>query len=203
MQNNFKNDPAENKLIIMYFIKRSGYPVSAAHIQDFMLSIDGVDYFTLTKYIAESLECGHVEQFRENNQTFYNLTEDGSTVLSYFDNRIPKEIKNSANEYITKKITQIKNEVEVTAKYTETDADNYLVECGVYENEKPLMEISLMAVSKEYANHICRNWKNNSDDIFQAMLKNLLGDVPDNFNNKEAAAVNKKSTKRKSRVRRL
>lgn len=175
---------AQSKIIILYLLHKINLPVSASHIQEFALSAEYMDYFSLSTYLAEMTSSGHLFTTKEDNQTCYILSEEGKQVLAYFKHLISDEIKSNIMEFVKKKHKEIRREFEVAAKYYASDTQNYTVKCGVYDGEETLMEINLSVISQEYAKLICDNWKENVNTLYLKMLKDLIGDVPNEINEK-------------------
>ena len=83
----------ENKLIILYLVKKMDVPLSESEIRQFILERRYMDYFTVQQYLAELVNASLLDVARENNATRYTITEDGDATLGYFVHQIPESVK--------------------------------------------------------------------------------------------------------------
>lgn len=167
---------AESKLILLYMIHKMNLPVFLSYVQQFALEAEYMDYFSLSTYLAELSKNEYLLKNIENNKTSYTISEKGVNVLNYFSNRIPSYIKEKIDNYVLANRKKVRRELEVTAVYYENESNNYIVKCGAYEDSVLLMEVNLNVVSKESAERICKNWKDNVNTYYLSFLKSLLND---------------------------
>ena len=168
---------AENKLLLLYLIDKMEIPLTQSQISQFALEGDYINYFSLQQFLAEMVEVEYLEKSVDENKTYYSVTDQGLTALEYFKKRIPQEIKNKVNEYVSANRKSIKKDYEVTANYFyERNSNEYTVKCGIYEDETTLMELNLSVVSKDEAKLICKNWRQNVNELYGDILVKLIGD---------------------------
>lgn len=170
---------AESKLIILYLIYKMDLPMSTAQILEFVVLSDYMDYFSLQQYLIEMVEGKLLKKSKENNNTNYTLTENGEQALIYFTKHIPNSVRDTVNNYVAKNKKKVKHEVEVVSNYFYNSEKDYIVKCGVYEDDITLMEINVSVVSKEHARLICNNWKSNVNTLYGSILK-LLAETNNN-----------------------
>ncbi len=166
---------AESKLIILYMLNKINLPMSLSYIQEFALTYEYMDYFSLSSYLSELTESEYIIKNVEHNKTTYTISKKGYKTLSLFENLIPSYIKEKIEEYIALNKNQIKKELDILANFTENN-NEYNVRCAVYENKAPLMEVNLKVASKKYAKTICDNWKKDASKYYLNFIKTLLND---------------------------
>jgi len=165
---------AEHKLIILHLIKKMGLSLSNSEICQFLLKKDYMDYFSTQQYLAELVEAGWLEKSREQNSTRYTLTFDGEDIIHYFQSHVSETVKNEINTYVKENNKRIRAEYAVTANYFLELNGDYLVKCGLCDdNGTTLMEISVSVVSKEQAQLICQNWRKNVTTLYGSFLTTL------------------------------
>ena len=151
---------AEHKLIILHLLQKMGIALSNSEICQFLLAKNYMDYFSVQQYLSELVDAGCLDKTREQNNTLYTLTDDGEEIVNYFLNRISDEVKNEINIYVQENNKRVRNEYAITANYFPELNGDFLVKCGLCDdNGAPLMEINVAVVSKKQAQQICRNWK--------------------------------------------
>ena len=70
---------------------------------------------------------------------------------------------------------RIRAEYAVTANYFPEINDDFLVKCGLNDDDgNVLMEISVSVVSKQQALAICRNWRKNVSHLYGTILTSLV-----------------------------
>lgn len=164
---------AENKLIILYLLYKMDLPMTTAQILEFAVGADYMDYFSLQQYLVELTEGHLLDKFKDNNNTCYALTDNGERILSYFIKHIKEETKDYINKYVISNKRNVKREFEVVANWFFNGENDYMVKCGVSEDDMTLMEFQVSVVSKEHAKLICSNWKSNVNSLYADIL-NLL-----------------------------
>lgn len=158
----------ENKLIILYLINRMVLPMSRAQITDVVLDGEFMDYYTLQQNLSEMVEMGFLDASQENtgdyNTTRFVMTEDGSSTLGFFEKRISFATRQAINRYTNENRDEIKKDYEKTATYFPDDEnDEFRVKCGIYEDERALLEVFVTVDTREQAKLIQTNWRTNAE----------------------------------------
>jgi DNA-binding PadR family transcriptional regulator len=165
----------ENKLILLYLIDKMDLPLSRSQITEFVSEGEYMDYYTLQQTLAEMVDGGYLEKAQDNNTTRYSVTDEGATTLEYFENHIPGGIRSKITKYVHDHFNSVKRDFEVTANYfLDSETNEYIVKCGVYEDKCILMEINVSVVSREQAKLIQNNWKGYVSEIYINLLNELV-----------------------------
>ncbi len=168
---------AENKLILMYFLDKMDIPISMGQLHEFAVAQGYMDYFMFQQYIHELVENKLAVSSVENKDTYYTLTAEGSMSLHYFMKQIPEDKVNEIIKYIRKNRNRIKRDYEVCANIFSKGANDYMVKCGVYEDDgSALVELNVAVANKSQAKTVVKNWKNNVTEIYGMLLNRLLDD---------------------------
>lgn len=162
------------KLIILYILTQSSSPLHKSMIEEFILEKGYTNYFTLQQALSELIENQLVEQRVENNHVLLFPTKDGSTSLSYFENRISDIIKEEAKAYLKEKGEDIKKTQSITANYYKSTLGEYDVELMVKEKESTLIQLKISVPTQEIAENICLNWESNCLKVYQEVTKLLF-----------------------------
>lgn len=157
---------AENKLLLLYIVSKLDFPVSNAQITDLILENNLMNYFTLQQYIDELvtsdfLACGNIN----GNKLF--ITEKGKDVLELFIHRIAPDKKEKVDAYLKNNSIIIKSGLEVTADYTVSENNDFIVKLKAVEKEQLLIEIKLSMPSGKQAENLCEKWKNNYFELYK------------------------------------
>ena len=171
---------AENKLILLYLIYQLDMPISWADLLDFAVP-NYMDYMD-----------GIVEKLNEDNGYFYSITEDGTQCIRYFSKRIPESKLGSILAYVRKNKSRIKKEYSVYANYFYYAENEYIVKCGIIEDDAPLIELNLTVASKDQAKLIRKNWKSNVSNIYNTILQSLITNNSPTSNDDEDEDIQEK-----------
>jgi DNA-binding HxlR family transcriptional regulator len=172
-QNDYKE--VENKLLLLYLIDKMDLPLSRSQITDYVREAEFMDYFTLSQTLSEMVEGGFLENTVDNNTTRYSITGDGQTMLEYFEKHIPLPIRTMINSYVHNNRRNIKKEYEVTATYfPNAENDEFVVKCGVYEDERTLMELAISVDTRDQAKLIQANWKTSAKHLYGRIIEALI-----------------------------
>ena len=169
-QNTFLLD----KLIILYLLTQSSSPLHKSMVEEFILEKGYTNYITLQQVLSELIENRLIEQKTENNHVLLFPTMDGSTTLSYFENRVSDTIKKEIKEFLKDKGEDIRKSQSVTANYYRSTLGEYDVELVVKEKESTLIHLKMSVPSREIAENICLNWEKNCLQVYQAVTKILF-----------------------------
>ena len=164
----------EDKLIILYFIDKMDIPLTYNQISHFALADIKMDFFLIQQNIAEMTQSGYLEKFQSDNTERYTITEAGLDVLEYFEKQLPAPMRTKIVKYVTENRKVAKKDYDITANYFyDYSNSEFIVKCGIYEDEAMLMEVNLSVVSREQAQFICANWKENVQHLYADILSKL------------------------------
>ena len=184
----------ENKLLLLYLLEKMNLPMSTSQISEFVLKEGMLSFFELQQCLHEMIECKYLDAEKENNSTRYSVTDNGISLLELFEKHVPINVRNKIIKYVNENRANIKRSYETTANYfKDIQTSEYVVKCGIYEDDFMLMEVNLTVVSREQARDICDNWKNNVSKIYGKMLGNLMDQSP-SLSNKQLKSAAKELT---------
>ncbi len=173
---------AEHKLIILHLVQKMGIPLANSEICQFLLEKNYMDYFAVQEYLAELVEAGWLDMTKEQNNTRYSLTGEGEEVLMLFMNRISEKAKKEIYIYAQENQSRIRAEYAVTANYFPEVNNDYLVKCGLCDqNGSTLMEVSVMVANKEQAQLISQNWKKHIASLYGKIMFSLVSPDDEQF----------------------
>jgi len=163
-----------NKLIILYMLNKCNERLSNTQISDFVLNSGYTNYFSLQEYLNQLTDTYLIRNERLGNNSFYHITPEGVTTLSFFTNRIPDSTQNEILAYLEKHAIEIKTNVEIVANYIPGLSGDYLVHCYVKDGDVLLMELKLTVYDKDSAIAMCEKWKEKNADLYIEFLGKLI-----------------------------
>ena len=118
---------AQNKLLLLYIIKRSSKSLTNSQITEFVLEKNYMNYFLIQQYLSELIESNFVELIKEDEVEIYHILNKGQITLNYFEERIPVKIKEELDKEFFKKEEEQKKETQVVAEYFQKGESHYVV----------------------------------------------------------------------------
>lgn len=88
------------KLMVLYMAQHSRKELTNSQISEFVLDRDYTDYFHLQQVLSELVETGLLRRRTVSNSSHYELTDEGSKTLSYFENDLSQDIRNEIEEFL-------------------------------------------------------------------------------------------------------
>ena len=163
------------KLMILYMLKQVKFPLTNSNISDFFVSKEYTTYFIVQQALSELLESNLLSVENINNNSRYEMTKEGKEALSFFEKQISPAIIADINEFIQTNKFRMRNEVSTTAEYYKLPGNDLMVHWDVLEGKTPLINIEINSPDEEQANIMKNNWRSCSQDIYQYIMKRLLG----------------------------
>ncbi len=162
------------KLIILYMLHHARETLSNSQISEFILEREYTNYFHLQQAISELVEADLLKMETKENTSFYQVTEEGLTTLSYFENELSSDIKSEVRDYLKIHDCQEKEQILMPADDYETSQGGYAVRCQLIERGSSLLDLTIHAPNKEAAQSIRRKWSKKCQDIYGILMEELL-----------------------------
>lgn len=162
----------ENKILILYILKKVGKPLSHKELLELILSVADINYFYFQQFLSELLDDKFIEKY-ESEIELYQLTEIGTQALELTIDLIPGITKLKIDSQFKESLESIKDKFSISAEYTPLSEKDFLVTCKIIENHAPIFKLETHVGSKEQAKHIVNNWNTDAIDIYPTIL-NLL-----------------------------
>lgn len=155
-------------------LQNSEVSLTNSQISEFILDREYTNYFHLQQALSELEESDLIEKQTVSNTSYYKITEDGNTTLSYFSDEVSPEIKKEVKEYLKKNGRQMQRRILTPADYYTTGQDGYAVRCRLIERNVSLIDLTMSAPNLEAAKSMCRNWSDKSQVIYEKIMEELL-----------------------------
>ena len=88
------------KLIILYMLSHSDTELTNSQLSEFILDRDYTNYFHLQQAISELVEAGLIYKRVKSNSSYYQITSDGASTLSFFESDLSPEIRKDVSEFL-------------------------------------------------------------------------------------------------------
>ncbi len=163
-----------NKLLVLYMLNRSAFPLTQAQIYDFLLEKNYVNFMNLQLAITELIDTGFVTAESRLNRTYLTITTDGQNTLAFFKNRIDSSFKKEIDEFLSSNQFKLRRETSVLTDYRKALSGDYEVHLSVKEKDATIVEITLSVPNQEAAEAVCTNWQKKNQSIYQYLAGQLF-----------------------------
>ena len=162
------------RLMILYMLDKVDFPLTNTQITNFIQEKDYTDYFTVQQTLSELLDSDLIIAESTHNNTLYRITPEGRQTVDFFSNKISNGIKQDILEYFTENRMELKQETSVVSDYYKTTDNRYAVRCQMKNGEHPIIDLTLAVPDKEQAIAVCKNWSEQSENIFMLLMDELI-----------------------------
>lgn len=155
-------------------LEKLDFPLTNGQISEFILDKGYTNYFTLQQALSEMVETGFIREETTHNRTLYHLTDEGLETIQFFKNNISPAIQKDVDTFLAEKRYELKNEVSVKADYYQSSNLEYNVRCQIFENDVPLIDLTLAVPTEEAATTIANNWTRKNQEVYAQIMTSLL-----------------------------
>ncbi len=162
------------KLIVLYMLDKVSFKLTNAQISDFILEKEYTSYMTLQQVISDLLDTELIKADTSMNRTYYSITQEGQSTLSYFGNRISDAIRGEIDTFLSEKHLELKNEASITANYYKSVSGEYEAELTAKEKDIVLVNIRLSVPTQDMAEAVCDGWYHKNEKIYKYLMQELF-----------------------------
>ena len=173
------DDPVTIQYIILFTLAEAKRKVTHSQLTCLTLDRCNINFTNFQIALDNLVQIEYVKILPnplDEKMPIYELTEKGTEANGFFAHSIPVYIREQIKEHIEPYFTEEKLKKSVKATLAPINDNEYNVECALYEDISPLMEISFYAGSREVAARIIRNFKAKPEKVYGEIFKSLLGD---------------------------
>lgn len=163
---------AENKILILYILKKVGKPLSHKELLELILTVADINYFYFEQFLNDLLEDKYI--IKHNGEIeIYELTKEGTEALELTLDLIPGITKLKIDSQFKEELNSIKDKFSISAEYNHISEKEFIISCKIIENNKITFKLETQVGSKEQASQIVNNWNKNAAEIYPKILENL------------------------------
>ena len=164
---------AESKVLILYVLNKAGKPLTNDVLYKLVLSGIDMNYFYFQQFILDLINSKYIFSFEKEDQTLYQITDNGIKTLDLTLDLLPGIIKLKADTNLKKILDKSEEEHSVVAEFTPISENHYTIICKIVENNETVFEVKTFAGSRDEAKKIVDNWKNHANIIYPQILDTL------------------------------
>ena len=174
MFENSSEELASHKLLILYILDKINMDLTNSQITQVVLETEMMNYFSLQQFLSQLMESKFLTTYKESDREYYALTQKGFEILEYFLTRIPEDVTNKIDDYITVNKQSLLSDTEVKSSFIQQNDNEFIVNLRVIENQSNLIDLNLNVSSEKQAQQICNNWKKNASYMYAEIIDLLI-----------------------------
>lgn len=168
-----KEELAESKVLILYVLSKINKPVTNSELLDLIQSIEDMNYFYFQQFLIDLKENRYLLEYEQEKQRFYAITMSGRETVRLTIDMLPGAIKDKVDETLKSTMKKIENEEAVYADFFPSKEDEFMICCGIRENNKKVFEVQVFSSSRDNSLKIIDNWKKNAGIIYPKVVEML------------------------------
>ena len=160
-----KEELAESKVLILYVLSKINRPVTNSELLSLIESIDDMNYFYFQQFLIDLKENKYLLEYEQEKQKFYAITMAGRETVRLKIDMLPGSIKDKVDENLKNTMKKIENEEAIYADFFPSKEDEFMICCGIKENNKKVFEVQVFSSNRDNSLKIIDNWKKNAATI--------------------------------------
>jgi predicted transcriptional regulator len=167
-----------DRLLLLFILSRIESPVNGLQLSSIVLENKLMNYFLYQELLNKLIDSGFISQTSSEGMHIYTITESGKSSLSYFYDRLPE----TTTELINQQLPAIKSRImeqNLIKTHITQEASGFLVQCSIRENHFTLFDIKIGVGTRQDAQRISNNFKQQSESYYQKILRMMLLDETD------------------------
>ena len=167
----FIHDMMDVKVLILYVMARSNYPMTAQEIYEVSFQDDCLSYFDVCTAIPEMVRSGHL---RELEGERYEITDKGRDQGQVTADTIAFTVKQRAENAVARFNRQIRRSSFVRTEIRPRESGDFGVVLWLNDEAGNLMTLELMAPDQRQATRLSRLMEQKAESVYNLAMMELL-----------------------------
>lgn len=167
----FIHDMMDVKVLILYVMARSDYPLNVQELYELCYQDDCLSYFDVCTAVPEMVRSGHLRQVDEER---YEITEKGRQHGELTADTVAYTVKQRVENAVARNNRQLRRKSFVKTEVTTDEAGEITVSMSLSDEVGSLMRLSLMAPDQRQATRLSRLLEKKAEEIYNLTMMELL-----------------------------
>ena len=169
----FIHDMLDVKVLILFVMARSNYPMSTQEIYEVCYQDDCLSYFDVCTAIPEMVTSGHLKELEADK---FEITEKGRSDGALTEDSIAFTVKQRSENAVARFNRQIRRSSFVRTQIVEREGGDYSVIMSLDDEKGNLMTMELMAPDQRQAVRLARLFEQKAENVYALTMAELLED---------------------------
>ena len=166
----FIRDMIDVKLLILFVMANSEYPLSLQKIYELSFQDDRLSYFDLSIAVPEMVETGHLKKLATD---LYQITQKGREADEVGHDAIAFPVMQRAREAVEKNNQKMRSESNIQAS-SRQDGKGWSAELTINDENGSLMRLEIPAPDEKQARFLENAMREKAGMLYRTIIKELL-----------------------------
>ena len=167
----FIHDMMDVKVLILFVMARSGYPLSGQEIYELCYQDECLSYFDVCTAIPELVKSGHLRQV-ENEK--YEITDKGRQDGELTQDSIAFTVKQRAENAVNRYNRQLRRSSFVKTQVIPRESGDYSLIMALDDEMGNLMTLELQAPDQRQAVRLSKLFEKKAETVYSLIMTELL-----------------------------
>lgn len=167
----FIHDMMDVKVLILFVVSRSSYPMSVQEIYEVCYQDDCLSYFDVCTAVPEMVASGHLKQVAEDQ---FEVTEKGRQDGALTEADIAYTVKRKAENAIAQFNRQLRRSSFVKTQTIPRNNGEYSVVMALDDETGNLMTLELVAPNQRQAARLAKLFEQKAENVYNLTMMELL-----------------------------
>lgn len=164
-------DPVLIQYIILFTMSAAERTLSHNQLTSLVLDRCNISFTDFSIALDNLINIGLLTRYQPDETLYiYELTEKGIEANGFFYRSIPIYIREQIESYIAPFFREEIRKSSSRADILPINEQEFMVQCGIYDNKTPLMELNFYAGPRRTAAAMARHFKEHQDEIYRTIL---------------------------------
>ena len=161
------------KCMIYYLIKSVNEPLTKKLINDILQEDYSLaNYFEVNQAISESVKAGTVKIKYVDGEEYLHLTDEAKKNVSYYENNLPRTVREKAINCAVRLLTRLKREKENDI-YIEKLEKGYNVTFTLYDVDTQFMKLTIYVSDLLQVEAVKENFLSDPTKLYSGIISSL------------------------------
>ncbi len=177
MAHGFIRGPLDIRLLILYILARTQFPVDMAELLDIALCDEGVDYFQFTDSLASLKTTEHIQQDEDGR---YTITQKGLSNGAICEDELAFSVRVRCDRGIAELNRKLQRQNQIRASILpREDGNGVTVRMILDDDTGNIMTLDMLAPDETQGKLLSTAFRSRADQIYNTLLTALLDESKD------------------------
>ena len=172
----FIHDMMDVKILILYVMARSNYPMTVQEIYEVSYQDECLSYFDVCTAVPEMVASGHLQEVEEER---FEITEKGRQDGTLMEDDIAYTVKRKAENAVAQFNRQLRRSSFVKTQMIARENGEFSVVMSLDDETGNLMTLELVAPNQRQALRLSRLFEKKAENVYNLTMMELLDDEED------------------------
>ncbi len=173
-QQGFIHDMMDVKILILYALARTRYPVDARQLYELCYQDDCLSYFDLCEALPQMVSSGHLTKQEDGT---YTLSAKGRDTCSVVEDSLAAPVARRVEAAVDRFNAQIRRESRIHTEVLPRGGDDFSVILSLDDEVGSIMTLELMAPSAPQARRLAAAFRGRAESVYHQIMTMLLDEI--------------------------